>query len=423
MKVFWIVNTFFPDICLAKKMPVTAIGGWMYASAELLAKEPNIELVVATVHPNFKLEKYKINNITYYLLPSKNVQKYNSKLETYWKEIFQIENPDVVHIHGTEFPHGLAAIKICAAHKFIISIQGLISVYARYYLGGIDKLDILTNQTIRDIIRGNLLKEQKRFEKRGFLEREYIQKTSHVIGRTSWDYTHTKLINPTVKYHFCNEALRGQFYTAKKWDLQLKKNYRIFLSQAGYPIKGLHQVIKAISFLRKEFPDIEIMIGGVDILCKESSFIHRYRRSGYGKYIQQLSKKEKVFNQIQFLGMLSEEQMIVEYQKAHVFICPSSIENSPNSIGEAQIIGTPVISSYVGGVPDMVEHGLTGLLYRFEEVEMLAMHIKSIFENDEKALQLSKYGIAAAEKRHNMETILHDTLEAYHYIADHSEKK
>src|SRR5690606_3430119 len=136
-----------------------------------------------------------------------------------------------------------------------------------------------------------------------------------------------------------------------------------------------------------------------------------------------LSKKEKVFNQIQFLGMLSEEQMIVEYQKAHVFICPSSIENSPNSIGEAQIIGTPVISSYVGGVPDMVEHGLTGLLYRFEEVEMLAMHIKSIFENDEKALQLSKYGIAAAEKRHNMETILHDTLEAYHYIADHSEKK
>ena len=62
MKVFWIVNTFFPDICLAKKMPVTAIGGWMYANAELLAKEPNIELVVATVHPHFKLENYKINN-------------------------------------------------------------------------------------------------------------------------------------------------------------------------------------------------------------------------------------------------------------------------------------------------------------------------------------------------------------------------
>lgn len=60
-----------------------------------------------------------------------------------------------------------------------------------------------------------------------------------------------------------------------------------------------------------------------------------------------------------------------EYLNANVFICPSSLENSPNSLGEAQILGTPCLASYVGGIPDMM-FGNEGYLYRFEEIEMLA---------------------------------------------------
>ena len=105
--------------------------------------------------------------------------------------------------------------------------------------------------------------------------------------------------------------------------------------------------------------------------------------------------------------------MINEYQNAHIFICPSSIENSPNSVGEAQIIGVPTIASYVGGIPDMIEHGKTGLLYRFEEIEMLAHFIRTIFINKELALQLSKNGIIAAEKRHNREEVTKSYLDLY----------
>ena len=90
---------------------------------------------------------------------------------------------------------------------------------------------------------------------------------------------------------------------------------------------------------------------------------------------------------MQFTGSLREDQMIAEYLNAHLFICPSSIENSPNSLGEAQLLGVPVIASYVGGVPDMVTHGETGLLYRFEEVEMLAEGIRNLFMNMALALR------------------------------------
>jgi glycosyltransferase involved in cell wall biosynthesis len=108
--------------------------------------------------------------------------------------------------------------------------------------------------------------------------------------------------------------------------------------------------------------------------------------------------------------------MINEYQKANLFICSSSIENSPNSVGEAQLLGTPVIASYVGGVPDMVIHNETGLLYRFEEVEMLSENIRTIFNNRSFLLNLSKNGITIANLRHNRQVNLNKTVDIYSKI-------
>lgn len=46
--------------------------------------------------------------------------------------------------------------------------------------------------------------------------------------------------------------------------------------------------------------------------------------------------------------------MIEQYLKAHIFVCPSSVENSPNSLGEAQLLGVPCIGSIAGGIPSML---------------------------------------------------------------------
>lgn len=66
--------------------------------------------------------------------------------------------------------------------------------------------------------------------------------------------------------------------------------------------------------------------------------------------------------------------------KSNIFICPSSIENSPNSLGEAQLLGVPCIASFVGGIPDMIPSKACGSMYRFEEIEMLADIICTVLE-------------------------------------------
>lgn len=419
MRILWITNTIFPEVSKKLGFPVAETGGWMYGLAKLILSIPGKELAVATVYHGKHLIKFEIKGIYYYLIPSESKFLYQKDKKKLWKEVCDEFNPDIVHIHGTEWPHGLTCMQACPSLNYVVSIQGLIGICNRYYFAGINKWEILKTITFRDIVkRDTLFQGQRKFEMRGFLEFKILQKSHNIIGRTSWDYIHTKAINPSVNYHFCNEVLRDSFYFASKWELKNTNKHTIFISQASYPIKGLHQVIKAAALLKKEFPDIKIRVAGQS-LTNFDSFRDKIKISGYGSYIRKLIKKWDLWEHIRFTGTLKEEEMINEYQKAHLFICPSSIENSSNSLGEAQLIGVPTIASYVGGLPDMIVHGKSGLLYRFEEVEMLAENIRMIFNNDQLAVHLSMNGVDVAEKRHNRQINIDQTVKIYNEVLSH----
>ena len=57
-------------------------------------------------------------------------------------------------------------------------------------------------------------------------------------------------------------------------------------------------------------------------------------------------------DKIEFLGRLSAEGMKQAYLDANVFVMPSTIENSPNSLGEAMLLGVPCVAADVGGVAE-----------------------------------------------------------------------
>jgi glycosyltransferase involved in cell wall biosynthesis len=394
-------------------------GGWMHGLAMRIATVQGNQLAVAVTYDGLEFKSFLIDGVIYYLLPAKSIKSYQKNLEPLWEKVCLEFNPDIIHIHGTEYTHGLACMRASPLSNYVVSIQGMVSIISRYCFAGITIWEILKHITFRDFVKFDTLFQAKRdFKRRGKFEKEYLERTNNVIGRTSWDYAHVKAINPKVNYHFCNESLRGMFYKAEKWDINNKSTHTIFLSQAYYPIKGLHQVLKAVALLKSEYPKIDIRIAGSSITL-HASIIDKIKLSGYGSYIRKLIKELDLDEHVKFIGILTEKQMLAEYKNAHIFICPSSIENSPNSLGEAQFIGVPCIASYVGGIPDMVTHGETGLLYRFEEVEMLSENIRRIFNNDTLALQLSKNGINVAEKRHNSVINLKQTIDIYYYMSLH----
>ena len=159
------------------------------------------------------------------------------------------------------------------------------------------------------------------------------------------------------------------------------------------------------------YPDTKVRIAGSDI-TKSATFNDLVHFTGYGLYIKRLIKKYHLQDKICFTGNLNAEEMKQEYLRSNVFVCPSSIENSPNSLGEAQILGVPCVASYVGGIPDMMR-GNEDNLYRFEEVEMLAEKVCRIFEKrDNQQLMFRQ-----ASERHDRVRNAACLLEIYHNIA------
>lgn len=415
-KILWIVNTIFPYPAEKLGLKKTSFGGWLNSLSDTLRKSEDFKLAIATVYNGKDLKKMDDGQVIYYLLPGAPALKYDKKLEKYWKDINEEFKPDLVHINGTEYAHGLAFINACPNVTTLTSIQGLVSVYANVYYANIPVKDIIKNITFRDIIKNDsIIQARKKFIKRGKNEIEILKKTNAITGRTIWDYSNVQAINLNVKFYWSNRILREEFYNSKKWDISKIERHSIFCSQAGYPIKGLHYMIEAANILKREYPDIKVYVAGQNI-TKSDTMKEKMKISGYGKYIKGLIKKYNLEENIIFIGMLNAQGMVNKLLNSNAFVQTSAIENSPNSLGEAMMLGVPCIASYVGGTCDMLEHEKEGFLYTYTEPAILAQYVKRIFEDDELCMKFSKNEIKKASITHDKDRITKETIDMYNDI-------
>lgn len=415
MKILWIVNTIFPYPANKIGQEKCCFGGWLNGLANRLKDKQEVELAIATVYNGKEIKKFDDGKIIYYLIPGAPAIKYSSKLEKYWKEVNEEFKPDLVHIHGTEYTHGLAFKRACPNVKTITSIQGLTTIITDVYYAGLSVHEIFKNITFRDFIRNdNIFQQKRKFAKRGKNEIEIIKKSDAIIGRTGWDYANTKAINLNEKYFVGNETLREGFY-CKEWTLENIERHSIFTSQASYPIKGLHYLLQAVCILKQKYPDVKLYIAGKNLL-DTSTIIKRIKLSGYAKIIKKLIKKMGLENQVVFTGILSEEKMIEQYLKSNVFVLPSAIENSSNSLGEAMLLGMPCVATNTGGTTDILEHKKEGFLYPYTEPAMCADYISRYFEDDKLCIEYGKQAREKALNRHNPENNTNQIIKIYNEI-------
>jgi glycosyltransferase involved in cell wall biosynthesis len=188
------------------------------------------------------------------------------------------------------------------------------------------------------------------------------------------------------------------------------------MSQSSYPIKGMHYFLKALQILKKKNNLIKVKIAGVNPLNKDD-LLSLLKTSNYGYYIHSLIKKFKLTQNIEFLGFLSEKQMIEEYLKANIYISASVIENSSNSISEAMMLGTPIIASNVGGTESLINaRENEGVLYQFNDYFMLASQINKLLSNPDLCIELSLNSIKKANILFNKERNINVLKQMYKRI-------
>lgn len=371
-----------------------------------------------------------------------NPHLYDAGLEQRLAKIVDAYQPELVHCFGTEYPHTLAMCRIFPRKdRLLLSIQGLCAVYANAYFA--DMPDKAVNAaTFRDRLKKDDLREQqKKFASRGAMEIEAVRLAGNVTGRTEWDHFYTGEWNKDVCYYNMNETLRPEFY-GHSWSPESCERHSIFLSQGDYPVKGLHYMLTALPAIREKYPDVKVYVAGQD-LTRYHTLKQRLKISGYGKYLRSLIRQNGIKDQVIFVGKLNSCQMRDQYLKCSLFVCPSSIENSPNSLGEAMLLGMPCVSADVGGIPSIFSSGEDGILYegfrsaenRFDNVsnlkgkednrlevisERLSDAVVEMWSNRKKMDEYCKNARNHAEKTHDRQCNYMKMIEIYSKIIERS---
>ena len=422
MKVLWLINAPIPALCERAGLPVQVKEGWidgLYNSIMELVKEKSLDLKLSIAFPQFARKETiegELDGNSFYGFYKEEDKpyKYNENVEERLRQIVSRVNPDVVHIAGTEYDHAAAMVRAFGKpERTVVSIQGLTSVYARHYMADLP-ISVRYGFTFRDILKvDNLFFDRKKYYKRGALEKETIRGAANVIGRTDWDNICTRLINPDSKYYYCSEILRSCFYDKSRWSLDGCDRHTIFVSQGYYPIKGLHYMLEALDDIRKFYPDVKLRVAG-GVSLNNAGLKNKLRQKNYQRYLAKLIKKYQLEQCVEFLPALKADEMKEMYLKSNVFVSPSSIENSPNSLGEAMMLGVPCVSSLVGGVGNMLKHEKEGFTYQHDAPYMLACYVMRVFKEQETNKELVKdmtdaaheHALTLFDRRKNAETML-----------------
>ncbi|MBW4589173.1 glycosyltransferase family 4 protein [Aetokthonos hydrillicola Thurmond2011] len=135
------------------------------------------------------------------------------------------------------------------------------------------------------------------------------------------------------------------------------------------PRKGIDLLLQAISFLEtQQLKDIEIVIFG-------QSVPEQVPKLGFP---------------LRYTGHLGDDiSLALLYSAADVFVAPSRQDNLPNTVVEAIACGTPTVAFKIGGMPDLIDHKVSGYLAQPYEVEDLATGIQWVIEQQKESKSLS----------------------------------
>ncbi|MEA5126989.1 MAG: glycosyltransferase family 4 protein [Proteiniphilum sp.] len=405
MRILWItanvLDIFFPRV----KGKPTKGASWIAPLFYSLHRQPGVELGMITPVIDGEEQKEEINRVVYYTVPiNKDGNRTEIKKEladSYLRAVTDFQ-PDIIHVHGTEYNFGLLRNHVDKKIPIVCSIQGIISPWLTFMNYSVADTDVKKHRSIKNRMgRGGVNGALRRWKNYPVVEKEIFEINQYFIGRTLWDKAYVNIYNPDASYFHGEELLRAPFYTTR-WNINTCEKHSVFISSCAYSRKGFHVLIKAAGLLKNKYPDIKIVAPLSSMRVNASKWVDLFISEDYDVYLKKEIARWGLQKNVLLLKNLNSQEMADEYQKAHVFALPSFQENSPNSLGEAMMVGTPSVAAPVGGVMSMVKDESSSLIFPSGDYVMMAHQIDRLFSDEELALKVSQNARLIAERRHNI---------------------
>jgi glycosyltransferase involved in cell wall biosynthesis len=163
-------------------------------------------------------------------------------------------------------------------------------------------------------------------------------------------------------------------------------NQDILYTGVLIPRKGVHHLINAFAGVAQDFLQARLLLVGDE------------ENKTYAAELKEQVKRLGVDERVQFIGAMPQAELAAWMRRASVFVLPSVSEGLGRVVVEAMAAGTPVIGSNVGGIPDMVQDGVTGFLVPCGDEKFLAEKIRWVLENPDKTREMGHCARAFAER-------------------------
>lgn len=386
MKVLWLTQLPYSQLPNTKN-PQGHPVPWIASLAQPLSDQ--IELTIASNNGRIEAdEEFMIGNIRYWFIKAPrlafNLASLNSLSSNviHAKLMKRIQEFDLIHIHGSESMLHQACWNLPVPK--VLSVQGIIDEYYRYLE--------------EPFSRRRLLWQVARHA-----ENTYLPKLSHFMCRTEWDKAWVKRNCANAVIHHCWECIRREFFETQ---VDPTDKNKIFFLGGGDYIKGNREALVAFNKALHSAPELKLVYvlpGGPSEAGQIEEFIT-------ANNLDKINSDNLIIK-----SRMAAAEMIAEYRNCFCLLHPSYIDNSPNTVCEAQIIGLPVIASKVGGVGSLIEHGKTGILTSLN-TDDISKAIVDLYRDKQKQQAIASTALPLARERHNASDIVHTTLAIYENV-------
>lgn len=393
--------------------------GWVASLQNIITTQEDFELGVAFLTDRFLPWQIKSGTQYYPILSCK--ESYFSRLKKYYggyknintreyldeiNSIVKDFKPDIIHLFGIENP--LSNILGNTEIPVVVHLQGILNpVNNAFFPSGFNRISFTYPFSSNEwIFRNGYIFAKNSMAVRAQYEKYLFGKTFHIMGRTEWDFQMSQLLAPEAFYFHVDEALRSDFYRyAGKWQRPQGTKYVIISTISETVYKGLDLIMKTALLLKENTSiDFEWRVIGIK---SDSKII---------KFFEHSTKHRSKDLNIKYLGVLSSREICNQELESHVYVHPSYIDNSPNSLCEAQILGLPIIATNVGGISSLVKNNTSGILIPANAPYELCYFLKQLYSNDDLCNRVSTGGAEVAQERHNPQRISKELFDCYKHI-------
>ncbi|WP_382312161.1 glycosyltransferase family 4 protein [Hymenobacter bucti] len=360
----------------------------MSTLAHLLRQQPGIELTILHWTPKIEtaVEEFERDGIRFIYLKAPSVRvdiltlyrRRIALLKAYLKR--HCHHYDLLHVHGSELQVPAMTARLPVPQ--LLSVQGLVSQYPPFVPGSERWLKALWTLA-------------------GYYERRYLPAVHHFICRTHWDQALVRQLSPGCTVHHNWEVIRPAFFRPLV-PLAAKRLQVVFLGGTQV-MKGFREVLVAVDMLRQHL-DVTLVIAG------------QASPEGVQAAVQAAGLRRLGPAAIECRGQLSAEALAQLFSESLCLLHPSYVDNSPNSVCEAQVAGLPVVAADVGGVRSLVENEVTGLLCTLAP-SSIAQHARRLYDDPALRQRLATQAAAVARQRHDPAVIVARTLAIYDEVA------